>query len=281
LQGHFADAEPYLVQAARLTDETPGPWQWSWSVSLRAISLAMRGQVGAGLGEIQRGLARMDAMANPVGMVQCRAYVLPIYVELGDMAQLLATSRQTAELASSSGHPLFVAIGLGYEALALSRLGQHEGARLRLAESEAAAARVGGQFLMCDWLAAFHAEIAFNAGALEDALTGAAAAAAFARSRDGLFAEAWSQRVWGQALAALAPHEWREAENHMRESARLFAESDAAPELARTHVAWGLLCRARESVASAREHLEHALRIFERTDIDAESAEVSALVKLI
>src|SRR5207247_9040503 len=99
LQGHFADAEPYLVQAARLTDETPGPWQWSWSVSFRAISLAMRGQVATGLGEIQRGLTRLDAMANPVGMVQCRAYVLPVYVEVEDMQHLLAARRHEVAVA--------------------------------------------------------------------------------------------------------------------------------------------------------------------------------------
>ena len=83
----------------------------------------------------------------------------------------------------------------------------------------------------------------------------------------GLFAEGFAQRVWGQSLAALDSPDWNDVEEHLAASLRCFEEGDARLEAARTHVAWGLLCRDRRDAAAARGHLEQAAAQFEASGL--------------
>ena len=241
LQGRCAAAVPYLHQAIQLLAENTERWEWAWCHGFLAISLAMRGQVSEGLIEAQRTLARMEATHNEVGVTQSLAYLLAVCLEVGDMPRLLAESRRATAQASQTGAPLYAAIALDCQALALSRMGQHEEAQRCMAEARAFAARVGGKFMMSDWLAAAHAEIAYNAGQFQDALTHAAEAVVVARSRDGDFAQGWAQRVWGQALAEHDPARWAEAETHLGESQRLLVACGAAQEARYTQLAWDRL----------------------------------------
>lgn len=234
LQGRFAAAVPYLHQAIQLLAEDIDRWEWAWCYGFLAISLAMRGQVSAGLVEAQHALTRMEATHNTVGVSGILVFRLAVYLELGDMPQLLAESQQAIVLALQTDAPLYQSIGLDYQALALSRLGQHAEAEQRMAEARVSAARVGGQFMMSDWLAAAHAEIAFNAGRFQDALTLAAEAVASAQTKDGAFAQGWAHRIWGQSLAALDPERGTEAATHLGESLRLLTGCDARLEAAYT-----------------------------------------------
>lgn len=49
-------------------------------------------------------------------------------------------------------------------------------------------------------------------------------------------------------------------------SAFAFEEGNALPEMARTRVAWGTLCRERGDSLSARTHFGQAVSILEKTD---------------
>ena len=241
LQGHFAAAVPYLHQSIRLLEENTDRWEWAWCHGFLAISLAMRGQLSAGLVEAQSALTRMEATNNYVGVTTSLVFLLAVCLELGDMPRLLTESRRATAQASQSGAPLYAAIGLDYEALALSRLGRHAESQRCMAEARVFAARVGGKFMMSDWLAAAHAEIAYNAGQFQDALILAAEAVALAQSLDGDFAQGWAQRVWGQALAEHDPARWTEVETHLGESLRLLVACGAGQEARYTRLAWDRL----------------------------------------
>ena len=267
LQGHFSAAVPYLGQALELLEENTDRWEWAWCVGFVAISLAMRGEVSAGLAEARRGLARMEATNNHVGTATSLAYLLAVCLELGDMTRLLEESRRAIQVASTSGAALYVSVGLDFQALALSRLGRHQEAHGRMTESRAMAARIGGQYMMSDWLSAAHAEIAYNAGEFQDALTRAEQAVALAQSFEGDFAQGWAQRVWGQALHALDPSRWAEAEVHLGESLRLLQACDARLEAAQTHDAWGRLRRALADEDGAQAHFAEAAAQFEASGV--------------
>ena len=59
--------------------------------------------------------------------------------------------------------------------------------------------------MAADWIAAGGAEIALNAGRLEEAVLRAQAAIEKARAIGGIFGEGMAQRTWGLALARLDP----------------------------------------------------------------------------
>jgi tetratricopeptide (TPR) repeat protein len=278
LQGHFVDAEPYLVQAIDLVNETPNRWEWFYSVGALGISLAMRGQVAVGLAEIHRTIERMQANQNAFGITGSSAMLLAAILALGDMSQLFEASQRAVEEASKSRHILFVYIGLGFQALALSRLGKHSEAHTTMADARAVSAKLGGQLMMSDWLAAANAEIAYNAGDFENALRLAEQAVKDAQATSSIFEEGWAERVSGQALAALQPPRYDEAEIHFGESLRRFAEGDAKIELARTHLAWGKILRERGDANSARTHFEQAAAQFEASGLTHELERVRAMM---
>jgi tetratricopeptide (TPR) repeat protein len=121
----------------------------------------------------------------------------------------------------------------------------------------------GGRLNIDDWFAAIKSEIALNAGRIEEALALAEEAVAYAQSIDGKYAQGLAQRIWGQALAALTPARWEEVEAHMAASLQAFEAGEVLPEIARTHRAWGLLCRDNQDLTTARSHLDKARSLFE------------------
>jgi tetratricopeptide (TPR) repeat protein len=210
------------------------------------------------------------------------AYPLLAVVHLmgGDVEQMLATSRAGAQLGVASGNLLPTYSALATQAWAESRLGQHDAARQSLAQAEALSQNIGGHYLIDDWLAAIKTEMALNAGQIAEALERAEDAVHFARSVDGKFAEAIARRVWAEALVALDPPQWDEADAdaHLAQSWRLLDAGEARLEAARTRVVWGKILRERGDAQAAREHLEKAAAQFEASGLERELEEARKLL---
>jgi tetratricopeptide (TPR) repeat protein len=254
LQGHFAEAEPYLVRVIGLLDQTPDRWEWFSCVGALGMSLAMRGRTGEGLALVERALARAEATGNAFGITQSCAFLSAIYLELGDMPRLLKASERAIEAAVRSGHPVYSSLGLGFRALAESRLGQLAEAQDTLVQSDEVKAKFGGKLMMGDWLDAIGAEVMYNAGRTQEALALADRTVEMAQSVGGIFAEGWARRIRGQALARLEPPRRKEAEEEFAESVRLFEACDARLEAARTRDAWGRSDEGlRRSITNATE----------------------------
>ena len=71
--------------------------------------------------------------------------------------------------------------------------------------AQARAHELGEQLVNADMFAAVNAEIALGAGRVQEAIDLAAHAVAITQEMGGIFCEGLARRVWGQALAALAP----------------------------------------------------------------------------
>jgi hypothetical protein len=278
LQGHFAEAEPYLVKAISRLVQTPDRWEWFSSVGPLGISLAMRGQVGAGLAQIERALARADATENAFGITLCRGFLLVIYLALGDMSRLLGESKRAIEAAVKSGHPVYFSLGLGFRALAESRLGKLAHAQETLIQAYEVKAKFGGQLMMSDWQAVIGAEVIYSAGRTQEALTLAGQTVAMAQSIGGIFVEGWARRIWAQALAKQESPPWDEVEEQLAESVRMHESGEARLEAARTHVVWGQLRQTRGDAASAREHFEKAAGQFQTSGLMHELERTKQLI---
>jgi tetratricopeptide (TPR) repeat protein len=174
-----------------------------------------------------------------------------------------------------------ISVGLGFEAWALSRLGQHDAAEARMAEAIGEAEKIGGRIVAADWIAAANAELALNAGRPDEAVARVAPAIERARAIGGIFGEAVAQRIWGEALATLQPSAPADVDLHLATSLELFEAGGCQLEVAHTHAAWGALLRDRGEMAAAEEHLGRATELLETAGLSKPAKEARATLRAI
>jgi DNA-binding SARP family transcriptional activator len=284
--GRVMSFQGYVGQARRPLEgavvplEKVGNWtEWISTVGFLGMALAACGHYTAGLAEGQRALARAREINNLSSIAESHLFLANIYLMGGDIPCMVEECQTAMEVSTRAGAQVYVYNGLGYLALAESRLGHHQAAMACITKLKAVATSLGGRLQAVDQFAAWEAEIALNANRVEEALTLAEQAVSIARSLDSIGFQGWAQRVWGQALAALKPPRWDEAESHLAESLRLLESGEAVVEAARTHVAWGLLCRDRHNLTAAGEHLEEAAAQFEASSLMDEAQRTAALLR--
>ena len=125
-----------------------------------------------------------------------------------------------------------------------------------MARSQVVLDELGGQIIAADWIAAINTEIGLWHGTYRRGSEHGAERAVAIAPKDGVvyLRKGGPVRVRGQALAALAPPRWDEAEDQFKESLRLFKSGQHRVEAAYTHLALGSVCRDRgKSRRSARE----------------------------
>lgn len=125
-----------------------------------------------------------------------------------------------------------------------------------------------GQLSFQDLFAAAGAELSLAAGRVEEGLRRAETAVELARVMGGNLSEGLGQRVWGQALGRLS--RWEEAEKHLAVSWQTLLSGEILVEVARTQVAWGLLCRDCGDLVFALGHFEQAIAQFETSGLARE-----------
>jgi len=269
-QGQFSKSKPLLAQAARLLEKAANWPDWIFATSFLGIALAASGHSAAGVAQGQQALARAREMNTQTGCAVSHVCLSAIYWMGGEIEHMLEESHTTVEVAEQSGNHFMTYLGYGLRGWAESRLGRHEAAMQSMAHSQAISQSLGGQLLIADWLAAAHAELVLAAGRVEEALALAEQAVNIAQAIGGLFAQGLAHRVWSQALTALHPPRWDEAEAHLAASLQALQACEAMPEVARTQLAWGTLCRERSDPLPALEHFEIAAFHFENAGLTRE-----------
>ena len=270
LQGRYDSIERLLPPAIPILEHMGNWLDWTHALGFLGIARAARGQYAAGVALGQRALERVrraGEMKSRSGMVS-HLYLCYIYLHGGDYLQMLSESRQAVEGAQRVGDWVIVYMGYGYCAWAESRLGKHKEGMQTLARAQVTGQKLGGQMLFQDIFAAVTAELLLSAGRVEEALACAEAVVELAREVGGVLSAGLSHRVWGQALARLA--RWDEVEAHLAASVQTLLSGESLLEAARTHVAWGLLCRDRDDQASAQGHFESAAAQFEVSGLTRE-----------
>jgi tetratricopeptide (TPR) repeat protein len=287
LQGHLHKAEALLSQAIPPLEQA-GNWvEWCRALAYRSAVLTRMGNYARGLAEIQRVRARAREM-NMLTWIQLSDLLLvQIHVFGGDLSRALEATRRMVEEVEHSRDRLDFYEALRVRCWAADRAGQYAVAAACAAKAQAVAQELGGRLSTADLRAAIDAEIALGAGRMQEALALAGRAVGLAQEVGGIFAEGLARRAWGQALAALVPPvlsaaegpRWDEAEAQLAESLRLLEAGPARLEAARTHVAWGAVCRDRGDLAAARAHWERAAAQWKASGLAHELARTRALIE--
>jgi tetratricopeptide (TPR) repeat protein len=278
IRGQFGRAAVLLRQAVGPL-EAAGNWpEWTLTAGYLGVALAALGDAAGGVAIGRRVLAFAERAGNPTAIAAIHGILCFVYLIGGELALMRESARIAADLAQQTGDRLYQYVGAGMRAWAESRLGFHQDAAASLAEAKRVADSLGGQLVLVDTFSAATAEVAFNAGRHDEALALAQRAAEVAAAVEGHFGGGFAHRVWGQALAAVSPPQWAEAETHLAEAARLHESGSTAPEVARTHVVWGQLCRDRGDVAAARAHWEQAAALLSAAHLAPEVEQTQALL---
>jgi len=268
-QGNYGPIEGVLAAVIPTLEQVANWREWTHALGTLGVALAARGQVAAGVTQVQRTLdrARRAGDMKSREVMASHIYLSLISLHGGDPAQMLSESRQAVEGAQQLGEWLIVYLGYGFSAWAQSRLGQPEEGMQSVENVQSVGNRLGLTFFQ-DTFAAVTAELRLLAGQTEEALARAGAVVELANEVGGILSAGLAHRVWGQALARLA--RWEEAEAHLAESWQTLLSGEVLLEAARTQVAWGLLCRDYGELASAQGHLEQAAAQFEASGLTKE-----------
>ena len=277
-QGRWGDAKEPLEQAL-LSFEQLGNWsEWFRTLGHHSVTLAWMGDYAGGLAEAQRARAWAQEMHAISDAVQSNFFLAAVYIQGGYLPRALEAACRAVEAAGRSGDRFMAYTGVMFQAWITSRAGQYEAAAAYAAQAQARAQELGEVLLNTDILVTVDAEIALGAGRVQEALALAEHAVAVARRMGAGYSESMARRTWGQALAALVPPQWDEAEDQLVQSLCLLEEGQCRLEAARTQVAWGAVCRDRGDLAAAREHWEQAATQWETSGLVHELERICVLI---
>jgi tetratricopeptide (TPR) repeat protein len=278
IQGHLDKANAALSQAIP-TAEKMGNWpDWCRVVGYHGIALSMSGSGAAGVVEGQRAVARAEEIGSLGEISMTNVFLSMTYNFAGELANAIEAGRKAAEAGEASKERVFVCLGHAWKGFAEARAGDFEAAETSMARSQLVLDELGGKIVCADWIAAINAEVAFGQGRIEKARRLAERAVAMAQKMGGIFTEGLARRIQGQALAALAPPRWVEAEAQLKESLRLLESGQNRIEAAHTRLAWGRLCRDRGNPAAARAHWEQAAAQWETSGLTHELERTRSLI---
>ncbi|UQA59996.1 protein kinase domain-containing protein [Polyangium aurulentum] len=280
MQGHYGvEALDEVTTALETLEQHPDDWaSWFMAVSHRAMVLGALGRYEELLRTIARLLPRATELRSMAALTMAHSDRLYALFMAWDMPAIAEAARATIEAAERSGDSILVWLGAWMSAWAKAHLGDHDAAANDAARAHALLAQFGGWVFMADWFLATDAGRVLLAGRPAEAAALAEKAVEWARAHALLYGRALAERFWGEALAALDPPQWDEAEAHLAESARIFEACGMPMELARTERAWGLVCRGRGDQEGARIHLARALALFEGSDLAFELERTRKLV---
>jgi tetratricopeptide (TPR) repeat protein len=278
LQGRFGEAEALLRQVIPLVEQM-GNWsEWFRALVFHGLVLAVTGDYARGLAEIQRAHASAQEVNALTEIAQGYGVLATAYVHAGDLPRAMAAARQAVETAGQSGDRSLVYLGHMHQSWAADRAGQYSVAAASMTTVQAVRKELGNPLIHAHFVAAVNAEIALGAGRVQEALCLAQHAVGVAQDMDTIFTEGLARRAWGRALAALVPPRWKEAEAQLTQSLRLMEAGQSRLEAARTHVAWGTVCRDRGDLAAARTHWEQAAAQWETSGLTHELECTRALI---
>jgi tetratricopeptide (TPR) repeat protein len=280
-QGRLGEAEPLLRQAMTALEQVGNVSEWVQALAFHSTAMAMMGDYALGMAGLQRALTRAQEKGSVHLICIIQMLQAAIHVYGGEPLQAVEAARKATEAAEESGDRLYVYLGHGYRAWAEAGTGQFEAAEANMARSQAVARELGGKLHSEDLFLAAHAEIALGARRIQEALNLAEQSVATAQELGSLQSKAVALRVWGQALADLEPPRWNEAGARLAESLRVCQSAPTRVGAARTHVAWGTVCRDRGDLIAAREHWEQAAAMWEASGITWELEKVRALIETL
>lgn len=278
LQGYFGKAVPLLEQAVPHLERIANWQEWVLAKVSLAISLAAQGHYREGRRHGDEAVEKALELNDQTSIASARGMTARVEFMAGDLERMLDEVR-VVEQEAQGANPLVHYMIMGFKAWGQARLGRLDAARATMAAADAIASRFGTRLIFADWFAAARAEIEFGGGAYEQARQLAEQAVAEAEATGGIFSQGIAERVWGQALAAATPPDYRAADTHLHRSAGLFEEGEAIIEAARTQLAWGQVLLSGGQAPAARAHLQQAAHVFRAAGLTRELGQAERLIE--
>jgi tetratricopeptide (TPR) repeat protein len=281
VQGHLGKARELLSQAIPLFEQTANWSEWINAMSFNGSAIAGMGKCTEGVTQVRQARARAKEINTLTGISVSSNCLAFAHFFGGELSQAIEAGQKAVKAAEQSGDRFYIYVGYGIWGWAAGRAGQLEAAVNCMRRSQEEARKLGGQVIMADVFTAARAEIALHMGRVEETLTLAEQAVSIAQKMGGIWGEGVARRLWGQALTALPSPCWDEAETQLAESLRVLEPGQNWLEMARTHVAWGTLCREGGNHDTARNHWEQAAARFRASGITQELEHVNKLISAL
>jgi tetratricopeptide (TPR) repeat protein len=277
-QGRFGQSAEHMTQAIRLLERSGKSLEDVNALAHLGYALVAQGQHAEGFAKLELGLARAQARENPFDIATSMTVMAMAYQMENNLPKMLETTRTVVQIAEKFGSIFWVLAGNAIQAWAHSRQGQHDIALVKLAQVQNLSKQVNMPLFGGGLLNAIETEIAFNAGRWDEALAAAERTVSVVESVDGIYVQAMAQRVWGQALAAIQPARYADAERHLAASLHLFEIGEARLEAARTQMVWGKVLQESGNRDEARAHFVQAAAQFEKSGLAHELAEAQKII---
>jgi hypothetical protein len=277
LRGRFAQAIPLLLPSVSSLEQKSSWLKWVQAATALSFALAGVGRCAEGISVAQKCITLGQEAQHDLTIASGQGFLALVYSMIGDTHRALEAAGYCIQAAERSGELHQAIHGYLIQGSAQISQGKHDLARANMEQAQRLAAQMGH-----DWtdmhLLALGAEIALKVGHYAEAVAHAQQVFAQAQGIDNLWMQGRSQRLWAQALAALAPTRWDEVEQHLTASVEVFGPGEARLEIAHTHVAWGKLLAQRGNAQTAREHLAQAIAQYEKSELTEQVTAVRALM---
>jgi class 3 adenylate cyclase/tetratricopeptide (TPR) repeat protein len=280
VQGHLAKGCAMLGQAIPVFEKMTRWPQWIQAKSFYGAGVAGMGNWRQGLSEAQDALAKSDEFKSLTGIGVSQNCIGYAYFFGGELQRAMDAARAAVEAAEQSKDLIYHCVGYSLWAWAAGRMGQLDVAEEKMARSLEVAEKLGGKVIMGDVSMAARSEIALYRGNWNEAIALAQKTLEVAQMTGAVWSAGVAYRVWGLALVNLDPPRWEEAEKHLTDSISALETESGRNQLeaARTHAAWGKVCRDRGNTATAHTHWEEANRQFTESEAFQEIRKVNELL---
>ena len=280
VQGHLAKGCAMLGQAIPVFEKMARWPQWIQAKSFYGAGYAGMGDWQQGLSEAQDALAKSNEFKSFTGIGVSQNCIGYAYLFGGELQRAMDAAQAAVKAAEQSKDLIYLYVGYALWAWSAGRIGQLDIALEKMAKSQQVAQKLGGKVIMGDVSLAAQSEIALFKGDLQNAIALAQKTLEVAQMTGALWSAGVAYRVWALALVKLTPPDMEKAEKHFAESIGVLEAETGQNQLeaARTHVAWGIVCREHGHTAAAHKHWEEANRQFLESEARREVENVQKLM---
>ncbi|UCD82405.1 MAG: AAA family ATPase [Desulfobacterales bacterium] len=278
VQGHLERGAALMAQAIKLFEKTSRWPEWIQTKSFYGSAIVGMGEYQKGLAEVQDALTKATDFQSFTGIAVSQNCLGFAHFFAGDRQRAVEAARAAVEASKRSGDLIYLYVGYALWAWAAALNGQLQVANEQISRSQQVAQKLGGKVIMGDVFQAARAEIALLGGKLDSAIQIAGQIIETAKPLGSIWSVGVSYRVWGQALAKSSTPAWDQAEARLAESLAVLESGQNRLEAARTHLAWGEICRDRGNTATALNHWEEANRQFSASNATQEMQRVQKMI---
>jgi predicted ATPase len=278
VQGHLEKGAALMARAISLFEQHSRWPEWIQIKSFYGSAVVGMGDYQKGVSEVEAALTKAREFHSQTGIAVSQNCLGFAHFFGGDPQRASEAAMAAVEASKRSGDLIYLYVGYTLWAWTAALIGQIETASDYINRSQEVAQKLGGKVIMNDIFQAARAEITLLSGNPEAAVQIAEQIIKVAQPLGSIWSVGVSHRIWGQALANRSAPEWDAAESQLAKSIEILESGQKRLEAARSHLAWGEICRNRGSTDRAVSHWEQAHQQFTASNATRETERVQKLI---